>query len=204
MTSMRRHLAYATMGMALALAGCASPNPDLYTIAPVSGPISGATTATAQKGAPLVVVLQQIGLARYLERSQIVRSSENYKLDVSSNDWWGEPLSAMLSRVLVDELGQRLPQSTVLSESGAVSTTPDVTVELNVLRLDQDATGNLILAAQASISAKAGDAPALQSFRFSVRPPTPDVQGQVAAISTAVGQLADKLAPLILASSAVR
>lgn len=204
MTSMRRHLAFATVGMALALAGCASPNPVLYTIAPVSGPISGTTTATAQKSAPLVVVLQQIGLARYLERSQIVRSSENYKLDVSSNDWWGEPLSAMLSRVLVDEIGQRLPQSTVLSESGAVSTTPDVTVELNVMRLDQDATGNLILAAQTSITAKAGDAPALQSFRISVRPPTPDVQGQVAAISTALGQLADKLAPLILASSAVR
>ena len=34
----------------------------------------------------------QIGLARYLERSQIVRSSENYRLDVMSNDWWGEPL----------------------------------------------------------------------------------------------------------------
>ena len=29
-----------------------------------------------------VVVLREIGLARYLERSQIVRSSENYQLDV--------------------------------------------------------------------------------------------------------------------------
>ena len=61
-------------------------------------------------GGPKVIVLQQIGLARYLERSQIVRSSENYRLDVMPNDWWGEPLGAMLSRVLIDELSQRLPQ----------------------------------------------------------------------------------------------
>ena len=30
-------------------------------------------------------------------------SSENYRLDVMSNDWWGEPLGAMLSRVLTEE-----------------------------------------------------------------------------------------------------
>ena len=46
-----------------------------------------------------------------------------------ANDWWGEPLGAMLSRVLVEELGQRLPQSTVISETGAVSAPPDATID---------------------------------------------------------------------------
>src|SRR5262249_56650670 len=96
----------AAIGLAAAFAACSSPTPVLYTIAPVSG--------TAQTGGPKVVALQQISLARYLERSQIVRSSENYRLDVMSNDWWGEPLRAMLSRELVDELGQRLPQRTAI------------------------------------------------------------------------------------------
>ena len=41
---------------------------------------------------PKVVLVQQIAVAHFLERSQIVRSSENYRLDVMSNDWWGEPL----------------------------------------------------------------------------------------------------------------
>src|ERR1700747_2710694 len=93
----------AAVGLA-ALAACSSPTPVLYTNAPVSGAV--------QSGGPKVVALQQISLARYLERSQIVRSSENYRLDVMSNDWWGEPLSAMLSRVLTEELWQRLPQRT--------------------------------------------------------------------------------------------
>ena len=198
----RQCLSLAIFGLAMVLAGCASPSPNLYTIAPV-----GAADATAQpsttgeKAGAQVVLLQQIGLARYLERPQIVRSSENYKLDVSSNDWWGEPLSAMLSRVLVEELGQRLPQSTVLSESGAVTAAPDVTVELNISRLDLDATGDLILEAQASIDGKAQKAPVLQHFRFSVQPSGPGVQEQVAATSAALGQLADKLAPTIQAGS---
>jgi hypothetical protein len=174
----------------VALAACSSPNPVLYTIAPVSGAV--------QSGGPKVVALQQISVARFLERSQIVRSSENYRLDVMSNDWWGEPLSAMLSRVLVEELGQRLPQSTIIGESGAVTASPDATIELNLQRLDEDASGNLILQAQASVSLKGRAPPVLRSFRFTVTPPGPGVPGEVTAISTAVGQLADGLASMLL------
>jgi uncharacterized protein len=176
--------------LAAALAACSSPNPVLYTIAPVPG--------STQTGGPKVVALQQISLARYLERSQIVRSSENYRLDVMSNDWWGEPLGAMLSRVLMEELGQRLPQSVVIGESGAVTVSPDATIELNMQRLDEDAAGNLILQAQASVSLKGRKEPVLRSFRFLVTPPAPGIPGDVTAISTAVGQLADGLTSMLL------
>ena len=175
----------------LIVAGCSSPNPTLYTIAPVSG--------AEQSAAPKIILLQQLGLERYLERSQIVRSSENYKLDVMANDWWGEPLGAMLSRILVSELEQRLAQSTVISEVGAVSAPPDATIALNVLRLDEDASGNVVLQAQASVSFHAKGGQTLRSFRFSVPPPGPDTSGEVAAISTAVGRLADGLASMLVA-----
>jgi len=186
---MRTALLAAAASLA-ALAACSSPNPVLYTIAPVSGAV--------HNSGPKVVALQQISIARYLERSEIVRSSENYRLDVMENDWWGEPLGAMLSRVLVEELGQRLPQSTVFAESGAVTASPDATIELNMQRLDQDASGNLLLQAQASVSFKSRGAPLLRSFRFVVPPPAPGVPGEVTAISTAVGQLADGLAAMLL------
>jgi uncharacterized protein len=176
--------------LVVALAACSSPNPVLYTIAPVQGRV--------QTSGPKVIAIQQISIPRYLERSQIVRSSENYRLDVMSNDWWGEPLSAMLSRVLTEELGQRLPQSTVIGETGAVSASPDATVELNVQRLDEDASGNVILQAQASVSFKGRPGPVLRSFRFVVTPPAADIQGEVTAISTALGQLADGLASMLV------
>ena len=190
MSGARYHCRLAVLGLLTVIAACSSPSPVLYTIAPVQGPV--------QPGGPKVIVLQQISTAHYLERSQIVRSSENYRLDVMSNDWWGEPLAAMLSRVLTEELGQRLPQSTVIGETGAVSASPDATVELNVQRLDEDASGNVILQAQASVSFKGRPGPVLRSFRFVVTPPAADIQGEVTAISTALGQLADGLASMLV------
>jgi len=189
---LHRLSAASVLGLLAALAACSSPSPELYTIAPVPGVQQGAS--------PKVVVLQQIGLERYLERLQIVRSSEDYKLDVMANDWWGEPLGAMLSRVLVDELQQRLPQSVVISEVGAVSAPADATVTLNIQRMDKDASGNLILSAQAGIIFKGRAAtPVLRNFRFSVTPDSPRIPGEVAAISAAVGQLADGLAAMLVA-----
>jgi uncharacterized lipoprotein YmbA len=180
----------AGLALTAALAACSSPNPVLYTIAPVQGRV--------QTGGPKVVALQQISMARYLERSEIVRSSENYRLDVMSNDWWGEPLGAMLSRILIEELSQRLPQSTVFGESGAVTAAPDATIELNMQRLDEDASGNLVLQAQASVDFKRRSGPVLRSFRFVVTPPSPDVQGEVTSISLAMGRLADGLASVLI------
>ena len=189
---LHRLRAASVLGLLAALAACSSPSPDLYTIAPVPG--------VPHAVSPKVVVLQQIGLERYLERLQIVRSSEDYKLDVMANDWWGEPLGAMLSRVLVDELQQRLPQSVVISEVGAVSAPADATVTLNIQRMDKDASGNLILSAQAGIIFKGRAAtPVLRNFRFSVTLDSPRIPGEVAAISAAVGQLADGLAAMLVA-----
>jgi uncharacterized protein len=186
----------AVLALSMALAACTSAAPVLYSIAPVQG--------AAHTGGPKVILVQQIGLARYLERSQIVRSSENYRLDVMSNDWWGEPLGAMLSRVLVEELGQRLPQSVVLSENGAVSSPADATIELNLRRLDEDATGSVVLQAQAAISFKGRPTPVLQSFRFVAAPQGTGVQSEVAAISVALGQVADGLASTLAAGSPAR
>lgn len=167
-------------------AACTSPNPSLYTLAVVPGAMHPA--------APARIELREIALAHYLERSQIVRSSEDFRLDVLGNDWWGEALDAMLSRVLVQELSQRLPSSTVFAENGAITATPDATVELNVQRFDEDHSGAVVLLAQVAV---AGRATVTRSLRFSVPPPSPGTSGQVSAMSTAVGQLADAIAELL-------
>ena len=148
------------------------------------------------------MLLHQVSLARYLERSQIVRSSENYRLQVMENDWWGEPLGAMLGRVLAEELGQRLPQTTILSETGAVSARANATIEVNIERLDEDAAGSLILQAQAAVRYTGQTQPTLRSFRFSVPPHAAGISGEVAAISVAVGKLADGIAPMLTVGGA--
>jgi uncharacterized lipoprotein YmbA len=165
---------------------CASPNPTLYTLSVIPG--------TPHAGASKTIELRGIALARYLERSQIVRSSEDFRLDVLSNEWWGEPLDAMLGRILVQELTDRLPGSTVFAENSAISTNADVIVGINVQRLDADRSGTIVLIAQIAISGRTATA---RSIRLTVPPPTPGTSGLVSAMSTATAQLADAAAEML-------
>jgi uncharacterized lipoprotein YmbA len=167
-------------------ASCSSPNPSLYVLATVPGPVQG--------GGPRVVELRAISIPHYLERSQIVRSSEGYRMDVLSNEWWGEPLDTMMNRVLVQEISQRLPRTTVYSDNGAISTPPDATVAVNLQRLDLDRDGAVLLAAQIAVERKTS---AAKGVTFTVRPTDATTQSLVAAMSTATGQLADAIAVLL-------
>jgi uncharacterized lipoprotein YmbA len=184
----RRRLSALTVPALVGACG-ASPDPVLYTIAVRPGPTFPA--------GPRVVQLRDIGLASYLDRKEIVRSSEDYKLGVMANNWWGESLGALLSRILVVELSQRLPNSKIYAESGAITADPYAVLGINIQRLDTDKAGMLILLAQAAVEFNRPRRSASRNFAISRQPPTPDVTGQVAAISDAVGELADGVAALL-------
>jgi uncharacterized lipoprotein YmbA len=188
MTAMvRRRGLLASAGLTLLAACGSSPTPTLYTLAPVPG--------TPRPGAPRVIALREISLARYLERPQIVRSTASYQVEMELNDWWGEPLGAMLGRVMVEELSQRLPGSVVLSELGAIGNKPDAMVEINVLRLDTDSDGTAVLRAQVGVTrAATAQAPTAETIEIKAARPSAGVAGEVAALSDAFGQLADRIA----------
>jgi uncharacterized lipoprotein YmbA len=178
------------MCAALAVVSCASPDPKLYTLAALPGSVLS--------GAPRVIALHGVGVAQYLVRSPIVMSSGDYRVALRANAWWGEPIDAMLGRVLVEDLAQRLPQSTIYASAGAVTGSPEATIEMEVQRLDLDRDGSLLLIAQASVSFKNRPSPDTRSFRISQPPPSPDVEGQVAAASIALAQVADRIAAMLI------
>jgi uncharacterized lipoprotein YmbA len=188
-----RRLLAASLAAAALPAACGSLAPALYALQPVAG--------VPRAGGPRIVQLRPIGLARYLDRQQIVRSAEDYRLDVAANDWWGEPLGAMLARVLVEELSQRLPGTTVLDENGAITADADLTVEVNLRRLDASRTGEVMLVAQVAVTARRNPRrqQATRGFSTSVPQGSPDLNGFVAAASIAVGRLADAIAELVRA-----
>jgi len=186
----RRRFVGLALPLPLVVAGCgASPDPNYYTIVARTGP--------TLPGGPKIVLLKDIGLASYLDRQQIVRSSESYKLDVLANNWWGEPLGGLLGRILAVELSQRLPNSTVYGESGAISADHNASVGVNIQRLDADKAGALILIAQVAIEFNRPRRLAARTFNISKPLAKPDVPGLVAAISDAVGELADGIAALL-------
>jgi uncharacterized lipoprotein YmbA len=171
------------MALAALPAACSSPNPRLYTLDPPPGPV--------RRGGPRTIELRTIGLARYLERNQIVRSSEDFRIELLHDDWWGEPLDAMLGRVLTRALTQRLPGSTVFAGSGAISADPAATVQVDLQRMDRDRDGAVRLVAQYAVVRHASDA---RTFATTVPVRGPDVPDLVAAMSAAVGLLADQIA----------
>jgi uncharacterized lipoprotein YmbA len=177
----------------LVAASCASPDPKLYTIAPVPG--------SELSGGPKVIAVHTVGVAQYLQRSPIVQSSADYRVVLRANSWWGEPVDAMLGRVLAEDLTQRLPQSTIYTPASTVASSPDATVELEVQRLDLDGDGNLILIAQGSVTLKSRASPDTRRFRIAQPPPSPGVEGQVAATSTVLAQVADRLAAMLASMS---
>jgi uncharacterized lipoprotein YmbA len=173
----------ALLSLATLPAACISPNPKLYVLAPIPG--------KTHTGAPHIIALRAVSVAHYLERSQIVRSSENYRMDVLSNEWWGEPLSALMSRILVQELNQRLPGSMVYADSGAISTPADATVAINLQRFDLNPEGVVLLAAQIAVE---GRRTLSRDVSFTARPADATTQALVAAMSVTTAQLADTIA----------
>ena len=177
------------LALPLLAAACSSPDPVYYTIATRPGP--------ALPGGPKVVMIKDIGLASYLDRREIVRSAESYTLDIRANSWWGEPLGGLLGRVVVVELTQRLPGTTVYGESGAITADYNASVGINIQRLDADKANNLILVAQVAVEFNRPRRMTARTFSITKPMATPDTPGLVAAISDAVGELSDGIATML-------
>lgn len=208
---------------ALLVAGCASPSPDLYSLEPRPGAVrTGPVLASArearqtgtQTGARRVIVVRGVGLPRYLEREEIVRSAGGTRLHVAGNDWWGEPLRAMLRRVLVADLAQRLPGADVLADEGPIAAHPDAEVEVDVQRFDRDPGGRdpggrdaggrdpdgrdpdgpVLLDGYAAVTAGPGRPRTLDRLRLGVPVAASTTKAQVDAMSAALGQVAGIIA----------
>lgn len=188
MTIRRRDAASLTaLGL---LAACRSTEPLLYSLLPAPG--------TQRRGGPRNVAVRAVSLARYLDRVQIVRSVDDYRLSVSGNDWWGESLDSMMTRVLVENLAQRLPNSNVFATGGAISVTPEATVEVNLQRLGQTDPRTLVMTAQLAVTLRE---PRRREVTRTETLTTPvigeEVSAFVAAASVAAGQLADSVAAIL-------
>jgi uncharacterized lipoprotein YmbA len=174
---------------------CSSPNPELYTLAPVPG--------TPEPGGPARVAIHRAAIARYLERPGIVRSSENYRLEVQANQEWGEPLAQMITRVLAEDLRQRLPGSTIYADSGAITVAADAAVEVNIDRMDSESAGVLAFSAMAAVRfPDSHQPPATRAVRGSIPIASVATADEVRAMSIGIGQLADAIAAMLRAHSA--
>jgi len=204
----RPGLRRAALVTVLLLGGCASPSPNLYSLEPRPGavhpgPVLAGGPTRLQAAIRRVVVVRGVGVPRYLEREEIVRAAGGTRLRVAGNDWWGEPLRVMLRRVLVADLAQRLPGADILADEGPIAAHPDAEVEVDVQRFDGDAGGRdaeggdpggpVLLDGYAAVTGP-GRPRTLDRLRLSVPVAADTTKAQVDAMSTALGQVADRVA----------
>ena len=170
------------------VAGCASSEPAYFTLAPRPG--------TALSGGPRTVELRRPGLAGYLDRPEIVRAGGPYQLRLASGERWGEPLGDLIGRIMAENLTTRLQGTTVYTSTGSISSDADASVELDVQRFDLDPSGEVVLLAQVA-ARRSGQRSATRSVRITERPDGTSTAQMVAAMSTALGRLADAVAGMI-------
>ena len=171
------------------LAGCTSPEPTFYTVAPEPG--------AAQAGGPPSVEVRRPALAGYLDRTDIVRRDGTYRLDIDSGAQWGEPLGDMIGRVLAEDLTQRLPGSTVFSDE--VVSPRQAAVDVDIERFDVDQEGEVTLLAQVAVQRGPDQVPTARTVRLTGRVRSPSTSDMVAAMSRALGRLADTIAAMLRA-----
>jgi len=177
-------------GLPLVVAGCNSPEPNYYTLRALPGAVQG--------GGPRLVELRRIGLAGYLDRPEIVRNTADYRLSIGGQERWGEPLGDLVARVLAEDLNTRLTGSNVFTSAGTITAVPDATVELDLQRFDADGSGVVVLLAQVAVTRGRGrDRAAARTVRLMVTPVGPTTTDLVAAMSGAIGQMADQVAGLL-------
>ena len=100
--------------------------------------------------------------------------------------------------MLAEDLTLRLPGTSVFTSAGSISVEPDAVLEIDVQRFDADANGQVVLLAQVAVRrTRTRAAAGARTIRLMVVPgggATPDL---VAAMSAALGQLADQIVPLL-------
>ena len=175
----------------LLAAGCsASKEPTYFTLA--------SSPATSRGGAPALIELRRPAVAGHLDRADVVRRVKDYKLDISTNDRWAEPLGDMVGRVLAQDLASRLGESQLFVENGAISSLPDVIVAVNVQTFERGADDDVVLVAQVVLDVPRTRQP-VRAKRFELRNKSGggSTQELVASMSTLLGQLADGVAEML-------
>jgi uncharacterized lipoprotein YmbA len=148
-----------------------------------------------------LIKLRRPAIAGYLDRAEIVSRVSDHRLRVASGDSWGEPLADMTGRVFAEDLAGRLSGSVVFTELSPISAAPDAVVSLDIQRFDVAGDGTLNLRAEVSVERGVDHAVVgVRTVDLSLRPSSGTTTALVAGMSDLVAQLADQVAPYLVAA----
>lgn len=177
----------------LTLAACASSPPTRYF---ALDPTAAGTPAAAPGGdqnAAKPVKIDAVHIPPALDRNSMVRGESDNQLQISSQDRWAGDLGEMIRRVLTQDLAGRLPGGMVIApESPAPPSARGLVVD--ILTFQPQATGEVVLDADWTLLEGTQSNPVLRRSVHLTGTGASSAQGEAAAMSALLGQLADDIA----------
>lgn len=173
--------------------GCgSSPNTAFYALAAARGTVRQVALGTIE--------IRRPAIAGYLDRTEILAPWDGQRLQLAQSTGWGEPITAMIGRVLAEDLGDRLQGTIVFSAASELSLQPSAVIELAIRKFDLDPDGSVRLKALVVVRWQRTDAaPVTRAVELRAQPTAADTGGVVAAMSSLLGQLADEIATDLVA-----
>ena len=115
-----------------ALTGCSrSPQVNFYTL----GHASGSATVSSSKGAPSVSVVN-LTLPELVDRPQLVEHAFGNRVEIQETHRWAEPLKKGISRLLAENLANRLGSDLVSVYPQSAANDPDYRVYADIQRFE--------------------------------------------------------------------
>ena len=131
----------------------------------------------------------------YLDRPQIVTRDGAYTLKVAAYDQWLGPLYDMVPRVLVDDLGARLPSDRVVAFPQVTGASFDYRASVDINRFDVDGTGTATLVARWQLYDQTRSrALVVADETIQSHAAAKDYEAYVAALSATLAELSDRIA----------
>lgn len=173
------------------LCGCSSMPANRYYV------LNATAETPARRAAAVAVVITDVRLPQYLDRSQIVVRGGDHRLQISEYDLWAGNLREDMTRILAVNLGRLLESERVIAAPNNLRLKPDYRVEVEVLRFERESAGRVGLLARWWLM-RGSDAALLTSSTETLSgAPLGDnapYDAVVASMSTVYGELANAIA----------
>jgi uncharacterized lipoprotein YmbA len=187
--------------LVLFAAGCTpTPASRLYMLqAP-----EGASAMQASSDGPTIFVDPAV-VATSADRTQLVTRRQDGSVHLDEFDAWAEPPGEQVTAVLVDGLAARFGADKVLATPRQRDFAPNFRITVDVLRLEADDAGNVLVDARWALFAGPDDR-FVSSGRERLLEPTAvrDVPARMAGFNRALAYLADQLAQTVRAETGGR
>lgn len=134
-------------GLMLAFSGCRSLTPAVsyYTLSAIE-PSSGSNVADDDRPS-MVIGIRSVVLPGYLARTQMMRKTSEYRLEISPYHRWANYLDRLVQQVIEENLNTLFPHIQIVNVPWSIGLKPDFSLSIQISSLIASADRKVSLTA---------------------------------------------------------